>query len=119
MVDQQTDESRTGIPILKDIPVLGWLFGTTRETVYNAELFLFLTPYVIASDEDEETLRRELESNAELLHELLPIKSLLPPSLRELLPDSIVPDTLPPDTVPPDTVVGRLVPPDTMLVGRN
>ena len=114
LVEQQTDESRTGIPILKDLPVLGWLFGTTRETVYNAELFLFLTPYVIASDEDEETLRRELEGNAELLQELLPIKSLLPPSLQELLPDSIVPDTL-----QPDTVVGRLVPPDTMLVGRN
>jgi type II secretory pathway component GspD/PulD (secretin) len=114
LVEQQTDESRTGIPILKDLPVLGWLFGTTRETVYNAELFLFLTPYVIASDEDEETLRRELEGNAELLQELLPIKSLLPPSLQELLPDSIIPDTL-----PPDTVVGRLVPPDTMLVGRN
>ncbi len=114
LVDQQTDESRTGIPILKDIPVLGWLFGTTRKTVYNAELFLFLTPYVIADDEDEETLRRELEGNAELLQELLPIKSLLPPSLQELLPDSIVPDTL-----PPDTVVGRMVRPDTMLVGRN
>jgi general secretion pathway protein D len=99
LVDQQTEESRTGIPILKDIPVLGWLFGTTRETVINAELFLFLTPYVITNDEGEALLRQELESNAELLRGLLPIKSLLPPVLRDMLPDSVAPDTIRPDTL--------------------
>ena len=114
LVDQQTEESRTGIPILKDIPVLGWLFGTTREKVSNAELFLFLTPYVIASDQDEERLRAELEGNAELLQELVPIKSMLPPSIQHLLPDS-----LPPDTIPPDTVGGGILRPDTMRMGRN
>lgn len=108
LVDQQTEESRSGIPILKDLPVLGWLFGTTRETVTNAELFLFLTPYVISSDEDEELLRQELEANAELLQELVPIKSMLPPSIQMLLPDSILPDTVLPDTVLPDTArIGR------------
>ena len=114
LVDQQTEESRSGIPILKDIPVLGWLFGTTRETVTNAELFLFLTPYVISSDEDEERLRAELEANAELLQELVPIKSMLPPSIQALLPDSIVPDTILPDTV--GTVILR---PDTMSVKKD
>jgi general secretion pathway protein D len=103
LVDQQTEETRVGVPILKDLPVLGWLFGTTRKTVSNAELFLFLTPYVIATDEDEERLRVELEGNAELLQELLPIKSLLPPSIQALLPDSIPPDTVLPVIVPPDT----------------
>jgi len=103
LVDQQTEETRVGIPILKDIPVLGWLFGTTRETVSNAELFLFLTPYVVATDEDEERLRVELEGNVDLLQELLPIKSLLPPSIQVLFPDSIPPDTVPPLPVPPDT----------------
>jgi type II secretory pathway component GspD/PulD (secretin) len=126
LVDQQTEESRVGIPILKDIPVLGWLFGTTRKSVSNAELFLFLTPYVIADDEDEQRLRQELESNAELLQELLPIRSLLPPSIQALLPDSIVVDTIPPDTVQVDTmrvdtIPGRavIIRPDTTRIGRN
>ena len=113
LVDQQTEESRTGIPILKDIPVLGWLFGTTRESVTSSELFLFLTPYVIANDQDEERLRQEIEGNAELLQELLPIRSLLPPSIQALLPDSIGPDTVPPDTVQVDTIR-----PDTAWTGR-
>jgi len=99
LVDQQTEKSRVGIPILKDIPVLGYLFGTTREMVSNAELFLFLTPYVVATDEDEAKLREALEANAELLQELVPIRSLLPPTLRILVPDSVLPDTVPPDTI--------------------
>jgi general secretion pathway protein D len=103
LVDQQTEETRSGVPVLKDLPVLGWLFGTTRESVTNAELFLFLTPYVVATDEDERLLKEELEANADLLKELIPIKSLLPPSIRLLVPDTILPDTLVPDTLPPDT----------------
>ncbi len=99
LVDQQTDRTRVGIPILKDIPVLGYLFGTTRETVSNAELFLFLTPYVVASDEDEQLLKDELEKNAELLKALIPIRSLLPPSLQAIVPDTILPDTIRPDTI--------------------
>jgi len=99
LVDQQTEKSRVGIPFLKDIPVLGYLFGTTREMVSNAELFLFLTPYVVATDEDEVTLREALEANAELLKELAPIRSLLPPELQILVPDTILPDTVPPDTI--------------------
>jgi len=114
LVNQQTEESRIGIPILKDIPVLGWLFGTTRESVSNAELFLFLTPYVITSDRDEERLRAELEGNAELLQELVPIKSMLPLAIQRLLPDSI-----PPDTILPDTVRGGILRPDTMRIGGN
>jgi general secretion pathway protein D len=107
LVDQQTEESRAGIPFLKDIPILGYLFGTTRETVTNAELFLFLTPYVVANDEDEALLKEELEGNAELLQELLPIRSMLPPSIQLLLPDTVLPDTVRIDTIPPDT--GRVM----------
>lgn len=99
LVDQQTEKSRVGIPLLKDIPVLGYLFGTTREMVSNAELFLFLTPYVVATDEDEVRLRQTLEENAEMLQELLPIETLLPPAVKILAPDSILPDTIPPDTI--------------------
>jgi general secretion pathway protein D len=94
LVDQQAEESRVGIPLLKDIPILGYLFGTTRKTVANSELFLFLTPYVVSSDEDEARLREELEGNTELLKELVPIKSMLPPVIRGMIPDSLPPDTI-------------------------
>ena len=89
LVEQQITKSRSGIPILKDIPLLGLLFGSTRERVTNSELFLFLTPFVVANDEDADRLRLEIEGNAILLKELVPIRSLLPPALQTLVPDTI------------------------------
>jgi general secretion pathway protein D len=88
LVDRQTERVRTGIPFLKDIPVLGFLFGSTRETTGNSELFLFLTPYIVATDEDAETLRREIENRSELLQQVVPITPILPPVVR-IIPDTI------------------------------
>ncbi|MGH7503324.1 MAG: type II secretion system protein GspD [Longimicrobiales bacterium] len=84
LVDRQTEHVRTGIPFLKDIPLIGFLFGSTRETTGNSELFLFLTPYIVATDEDAETLRREIENRSELLQSIVPIKPILPPVVRTI-----------------------------------
>ena len=89
LVERQTTKTRSGIPILKDIPLIGYLFGSTRELVTNSELFLFLTPYVVATDEDAERLRLEIEGNVELLEMLMPIRSILPPALQVVVPDTI------------------------------
>jgi general secretion pathway protein D len=88
LVDRQTERVRSGIPFLKDIPLLGFLFGSTREMTGNSELFLFLTPYIVATDEDAETLRREIENRSELLQGIVPITPLLPPVIRTI-PDTI------------------------------
>jgi len=37
----------TGIPWMKDIPILGWLFGAEHKTFEKAELLIFLTPTVL------------------------------------------------------------------------
>jgi general secretion pathway protein D len=61
LIDRETDHSRSGIPILSSIPYLGALFGTTKITTLNNELILFLTPHIVASDDDEERIRRQVE----------------------------------------------------------
>jgi general secretion pathway protein D len=99
LVDRQRERLRAGIPLLKDIPILGYLFGTTREFDSTSELFLFLTPYIVASDEDADRLKQELEQNADLLRGVVPIPPILPRVIRPPTP----PDTsgmLAPDTVP-------------------
>jgi general secretion pathway protein D len=103
LIDRQTDRSRAGIPYLKDIPLLGVLFGTTRESTGNSELFLFLTPHIVGDDADADRIREEIERNADLLGPLTPITPLIPPAVR-IPPDTIPP--VPPDTVRPDTVPG-------------
>lgn len=90
LIDRQTDRARSGVPILKDIPLLGFLFGTTRETTGNSELFLFLTPHIVATDEDADRVKNEIERNVDLLRPLTPITPLIPPSTQ-----------IPPDTIPP------------------
>jgi general secretion pathway protein D len=108
LVDRQEDRVRSGIPLLKDIPILGWLFGSERSTTGTSELFVFMTPYIVMSDDDADRVRQEIENRAELLEGIVPISPLTPRVIR-----------LPPDTlrlVPrPDTSVIR---PDTMTAGR-
>lgn len=67
LVDRQETESESGVPLLKDIPLLGNLFkSSTRETT-ESELFLFLTPHIVATDEDADRIRDEIGQDAELL----------------------------------------------------
>jgi general secretion pathway protein D len=41
------------VPLLGDIPVLGWLFKNTRKTTEKVNLLLFLTPRILANQEEE------------------------------------------------------------------
>lgn len=50
--DRQRDANQSGIPILSSIPLLGGLFGRASRRATETELFLFLTPTVLATDAD-------------------------------------------------------------------
>lgn len=43
-------EGNAGIPVLRKIPVIGWLFGQDKQTYDKNELLIFLTPRVINKD---------------------------------------------------------------------
>jgi len=43
------DSSETGVPYLRGIPVLGWLFKRLQTTNHYEELLVFITPRVVAS----------------------------------------------------------------------
>lgn len=51
LISERTRSSRTGIPVLKDLPVLGYLFGKTSQQKYNLELVILLTPVLLEGDE--------------------------------------------------------------------
>ena len=47
-----TTESHSGIPFLKDIPIVGWLFRTNyNPTTDKKELIIFLSPRIINQEE--------------------------------------------------------------------
>ena len=62
LVQSEQTDSTSGIPLLKDIPVIGkYLFSTTSHSATRSELVVFITPYVMDTPEDmeAEALRRK------------------------------------------------------------
>jgi type IV pilus assembly protein PilQ len=44
---QDSTDDTTKIPLLGDIPVLGWLFKTNQVTKAKKELLVFITPKIL------------------------------------------------------------------------
>jgi hypothetical protein len=105
----RSDKTRTGIPILSSIPIIGPIFGSTRNSQVETELYLFLTPHVILTDLDGDRLREAVRSQSDLL-------STLP--LRQIIdPGDVVRVVIPPDTAGITRIPAR-VPPDTGAASR-
>lgn len=52
LTDQQRDVTRGGVPLLSSIPILGGFFGRRVTRTSETELFIFITPTIIHSDDD-------------------------------------------------------------------
>jgi general secretion pathway protein D len=52
LIDEATERVESGVPILKDIPLLGLLFKNQTVARSRTELAIFLTPHVVLTDED-------------------------------------------------------------------
>lgn len=82
----------SGIPLISRIPLIGTLlFGNTSRTDDTTELFLFLTPHIISSDDDIDKLRESIRDGSDLLKQMnigphiipradtIPVPALRPP----------------------------------------
>ncbi len=47
LTTQDEIENHVGLPILKDIPILGYLFSYTKKQVINRDLVIFVTPTIV------------------------------------------------------------------------
>jgi general secretion pathway protein D len=72
LIDRQQERTKSGIPVLMEIPLIGGLFGSRHTTSSNSELFLFLTPHIVATDQDAEDVRQDVESGTPLLRSTIP-----------------------------------------------
>lgn len=67
MADRQSD-SESKIPILGDIPLIGWLFKNWSDQKSKTNLILVLTPYIVRTDEDfRKIYERKLRERKEFL----------------------------------------------------
>lgn len=56
MIHDSYDDTVQKVPVLGDIPLLGFLFSNTSRTVTKRELMIFLTPYVVFTEAELEEI---------------------------------------------------------------
>ena len=78
----RTDKSKgyAGIPFLSSIPLLGYLFRNTSETLTRNELVILITPHVVASPEEGRALTERFRQQVESLESLMKSSSTTSPS---------------------------------------
>jgi general secretion pathway protein D len=54
--DQQRDVSSGGVPVLSSLPLIGGLFGSSSRRTNETELYLFLTPRILRTDADADSV---------------------------------------------------------------
>ena len=71
LIQAQKTNSSNGIPFLKDIPILGYAFGSHGANTQKTELMFAITPYVIKSRRDADTLTQDFSQKVSELKEAL------------------------------------------------
>ena len=62
LIGDSKDTFESGIPFLKDIPLLGYLFKSRRDVVSRTELAIFVTPYIVRTDADADVIRERIRN---------------------------------------------------------
>ena len=67
MIEENDQITKTGIPFLNDVPLLGRLFGNTSNKRDRTEIIVLITPRVISSVEDARQMTAEYRDKFESL----------------------------------------------------
>lgn len=69
LIQENATQSKSGVPVLHKIPVLGSLFGTTGVDGRRTELLVIITPRVVRTDVDIREVTEDLRSRMKSLAE--------------------------------------------------
>jgi len=56
LISQNNSRAETGVPLLKDIPLVGQLFRTNTDNNRKTEMLVLITPYIVADDHDAQAI---------------------------------------------------------------
>jgi general secretion pathway protein D len=83
LIQSVKSKTSSGIPLLKDIPYLGYIFGSEGTKVEKKELIFILTPHVIKSRGDADRITREFAEKVHGLQETLHKQKVLPYEMED------------------------------------
>ncbi len=69
LISDKKTKSRTGIPLLSDLPVLGNLFSTTSDQVVKTELMVMVTPHVLKEGDDIDRILKDFQERVKTIKE--------------------------------------------------
>ncbi len=90
LMSQRQSDGNSGVPYLKDVPLLGNLFKTQSRRTNKTELVLMIVPYIVGSDARAAELTRAIGNELEMLE--------LPPQRPLVSPEAPMPSPLEPVT---------------------
>jgi len=77
LISQNNSRAETGVPWLKDIPLIGQLFRTNTDNNRKTELLVLITPYIVADDYDAQEItkafRNQLGEWAQVIKQPIPL----------------------------------------------
>ena len=59
------------VPLLGDIPILGYLFKSITRSREKTNLYIFFTPYIIDTNDKAQALYQEKNGEADMIKEAL------------------------------------------------
>jgi cell division septation protein DedD len=63
LIGENKSRTRSGIPYLMDIPVVGRFFGTTSDTLDRTELMMLITPHVIRNRDEAKQVTEDFKKS--------------------------------------------------------
>jgi general secretion pathway protein D len=67
LISNRSEKSRTGLPILSEIKILGELFSTNTGSADRTELIIFIRPQIIRDGVDAQLVAEELRSKLSII----------------------------------------------------
>jgi general secretion pathway protein D len=71
LISEDKRLTRSGIPGLSKIPILGLLFGTTTDVITKRELLVMVTPHVIGSQDEAEVITQDFQNRVRTIKKRL------------------------------------------------
>ena len=70
MIGQDTSSIEYKVPLLGDIPLLGWLFKSHNDSQTKTNLFIFITPHIVENPAEIAALQLKKRDDIEKLHKV-------------------------------------------------
>ncbi|TSE34069.1 type II secretion system secretin GspD [Tepidimonas taiwanensis] len=91
LIRDNSTAGNAGLPIAKDIPLFGWLFGAQNRSANRTELLVLITPRVLRSADDSAAIAQELRQRMQTLlgsglHSTLPPPGVTTPPAAQSQP---------------------------------